>query len=268
MYSHHKTKFTGDNGWAYKYDWKCPGLDPKYLEYRYLEHALLNFPFSAIVWKGGIRSKDNFICAVLCALDFDGGTSVDEAAELFSKYNHIIAASRNHQKDKGGVTCDRFRVVLEFERPITDVKEFEFNMAYYTRKFRSDPQAKDAARFFYPCTKILSKNDGNGDYLPVMPVPHADIRRQEQKNKKEHIKFAKNNPSKTPTNFMREFEVSGAYDQGTKHSRLLRVAHEMTLVGFDLNEIISYCSCRTSANIKEVTRVCTDGHNFIKMSLR
>jgi len=48
----------------------------------------------------------------LIVLDIDEGMSLKYAKEVFSDYYSIITTTRNHQKEKNGITCDRFRVVL------------------------------------------------------------------------------------------------------------------------------------------------------------
>jgi hypothetical protein len=52
----------------------------------------------------------------LLVLDVDNGCTLVDARERFAQFKHIIATSRNHQKEKNGVVCDRFRVVLFLER--------------------------------------------------------------------------------------------------------------------------------------------------------
>lgn len=52
------------------------------------------------------------------ALDFDDGLTLEDAKKRFSNYTYFLYTTRNHQKDKNGKVCDRFRVILLLEREL------------------------------------------------------------------------------------------------------------------------------------------------------
>ncbi len=57
----------------------------------------------------------------LIILDIDDGLSITEAKELFKEYKYLMATTKSHHKEKKGVVCDRFRVILESNNvPIGD----------------------------------------------------------------------------------------------------------------------------------------------------
>jgi len=48
----------------------------------------------------------------LLILDIDDGLTITEAKEIFKSYKYLIATTKSHQKDKKGLVCDRFRIIL------------------------------------------------------------------------------------------------------------------------------------------------------------
>ena len=138
---------------------------------QYLERAITKHCWSPIIIKGGHRLEKNFLGSYICALDFDAPyTPLACAIEEFKDFSHIIATTKSHQKPKNGVVCDRYRVVLWWERLITDLAEYKFNLSKQIDNYYSDKACKDGARFFFPCVDIVSSN-GNGKLVPVQPLP-------------------------------------------------------------------------------------------------
>ena len=85
--------------------------------------------YSLGTYKEDYRKLDNFIQCKCIGLDIDNDKkgqlmSLDEAKTAFKDYKHIIATTRSHQKEKNGITVDRFRVILFLQEPILDVKIF------------------------------------------------------------------------------------------------------------------------------------------------
>ena len=48
----------------------------------------------------------------MLAFDIDEGMTIDEATAKLDKYTYILYTTKSHRKDKGGVVCDRFRVLM------------------------------------------------------------------------------------------------------------------------------------------------------------
>jgi hypothetical protein len=132
------------------------------------------FHWSSGIFKDDYRKKDNFQGAEFIGLDVDEGCTLAEAQELFKNYKHIIATSKSHQKEKNGIVCDRFRVILFFSELITDAQVFESTWFSLFEKFSFiDPACKDASRFYYPSVKIISLQ-AEGEL--VSPVLIKDIK--------------------------------------------------------------------------------------------
>ncbi len=130
-------------------------------------------------WAPGLFSErrrriSNFLKTELFVLDIDDGCSLDEARELFKEYKHIIATSRNHQKEKNGVTTDRFRVVLFIDGCITNDAAFKSTFTAVQRQWPFiDPSCKDSSRFYYRCIELSNVNATGRLIQPVAAPPVA-----------------------------------------------------------------------------------------------
>lgn len=125
-----------------------------------LKKAILGWAWSPCIWKDGRRLQENFLRADWCVLDVDSPEMpLADACSIFCDMTHLIGTTRSHQKEKGGVKCDRYRVLLKFDHPITDLRDYRFTMNRMVRRYPVDPQPKDGARFFFPCTEIIQASD-------------------------------------------------------------------------------------------------------------
>lgn len=112
-----------------------------------------DFNYSAGTFLNGYRNKSNYgNYSNMIILDVDDGLTIDKAHQMFLPYNHIIATTKSHQREKNGIVCDRFRVLLPTETPITlNEKEYTTLMKSIMRKYSFvDQSCKDASRFYYP----------------------------------------------------------------------------------------------------------------------
>lgn len=122
-----------------------------------LSSKITNNIWSGIIWEGGKRRADNFLFSDICVLDFDSGEmSLREAVKTFCDTAHWIGTTRSHQKEKGGVISDRFRVAVPWEHRVSDATEYRYNMELLTKKYPVDTQCRDLARLFFPCINIVS----------------------------------------------------------------------------------------------------------------
>jgi len=87
-------------------------------------------------------------CSVL-ALDFDDPScSIDAVREFFQACDFVIYTTRNHRRDKHGVTCDRFRIVAPIDAAI-DPRSLPNIIDWFGTALSCDTACKDGARFFY-----------------------------------------------------------------------------------------------------------------------
>lgn len=136
-----------------------------------LSRAIEGWVWSPCIWRDGVRRQDHFLRADWCVLDFDDGEmSLREACDTFCDMVHIIGTTKSHQKEKGGPPCDRFRVLLKWERPVTDLRDYRFNMKKILSRYPADPAPKDGARFFFPCTMVVQASS-EGYTEGLLPTP-------------------------------------------------------------------------------------------------
>lgn len=126
------------------------------------------FNYSAGAFKDGYRKADNYLNkSNVLILDIDDGVSIIEAKEIFKKYMNIIATTKSHQKDKNGIKCDRFRVIIPTQTDITlDKKEYSKMMEEVYKDFPFvDKVCKDASRFYFPSKdSIVTFNNGSNAF--------------------------------------------------------------------------------------------------------
>jgi hypothetical protein len=155
-------------GWSYRKDWVSYAADSM----ASVAQTVTRFAWSPCQWFGGHRLTGNFGRANLFALDFDSGElSLAQAKNIFSDCIHVIGTTKSHQKEKGGITCDRFRVILQLEHETDDAELFAATVRFYASKWDADLKAADAARFFWPCERIVSVMEDGYSQEFVRPDP-------------------------------------------------------------------------------------------------
>lgn len=134
-----------------------------------LKKLILATPYSLGTFKNNHRTKDNFQGAELIGLDFDGGFTLDQATEAFKDYWHIIGTTRSHQIAKNDApACDRFRVILRADGPITSGKDYVATVKALMADFpAADKQCSDESRYFFACNDIVCSNT-EGTLIPVV----------------------------------------------------------------------------------------------------
>lgn len=127
------------------------------------------YHWSPIIWGGGIRKSTHFVSAQLAVLDFDDGLwTVQDAATWAAAeaLAFVLGTTRSHGKPKGSrPPCDRFRLVLRFDIPITDLETYRHNMRALVARCPADKACTDGARKYRPCREIVAW--GAGGSLPI-----------------------------------------------------------------------------------------------------
>lgn len=129
-----------------------------------LAFFVTSYVWSPIIWKDGKRNGNNFISAELLVLDFDDGiTTVCNAIDFMKTMNFrgLIGTTKSHQIEKSGKpACDRFRVAVQWHRPITEYDTYRQNVEKMIKLLGADPACKDGGRAFQPCLHIAYMQDG------------------------------------------------------------------------------------------------------------
>ncbi len=107
--------------------------------------------YSAVEFQGGYRCAKNAIPgSELIILDYDAGVTLVDAVDMFRQYIGIVATTRSHQKEKNGVVCDRFRVILPTLRPVKlEAVEFSKMMKEVIHNYGTDKACSNMSRMYY-----------------------------------------------------------------------------------------------------------------------
>ncbi len=136
-----------------------------------LTEIMLNDCYSLSTFKENHLKKNNFINAKSIALDFDKEFTLKDAQKTFKEYKHVIATTKSHQKEKNGIVCDRFRVVLFLSEVIDSNEVFYATYNKLQKDFpKLDGQCKNSNRWFYPSKEIISINKKGNLLEPVKNV--------------------------------------------------------------------------------------------------
>lgn len=170
----------------YPFDTKMSNLSKPFIEKPTAKFSDLKSIITKLNWSPGWyknrhRITENFIGALYIGLDFDGTMSLDEAVNnVFCDMRHIIGTTRNHQLPKGDEpAADRFRVVLQMERPLFNRDEYYYQLFTAFKNWDTDKQCVDIVRYFKPCKEIVSIGDG---YLwDIKTEPQENIERRKAK---------------------------------------------------------------------------------------
>lgn len=73
--------------------------------------------YSPFIFKENTKKSENWSNELqqLIILDIDDGLSILEAKEIFKEYQYLICTTKSHLVEKKGLSCDRFRVILQSE---------------------------------------------------------------------------------------------------------------------------------------------------------
>lgn len=80
--------------------------------------------YSPFFFKDGTKKSENWNNENqnILILDIDDGLTIDKAKEIFKGFKYFICTTKSHQKEKKGLVCDRFRIILPIiNNPIGDI---------------------------------------------------------------------------------------------------------------------------------------------------
>ena len=111
-----------------------------------------NVLYSPVQFNDGIRKSANFLgFADFLVLDFDEGWN-EYHENLFNQYIGYKVPTKSHMKDKGGIICERYRIILLLATPLNlDKHSYKYLYKHIMNdlKLNSDTSCVDTARFYY-----------------------------------------------------------------------------------------------------------------------
>lgn len=113
-----------------------------------------DFRYSAGSFRNDYINDANYLQEQnLFIIDIDNDLTLEDAKNLFSGMTYLIATTRTHQKEKKGITCDRFRIILP------TMSTFHLSPAVYSDMYmnvinslgieEADTQCRNASRWYY-----------------------------------------------------------------------------------------------------------------------
>ena len=246
------------NARKFKDDWKC---NPDINSANELAKLVVKYHNSPCLWAHGIRLKVNFRRAYWVGLDFDEIVTLDYAIQKFSDYVHVIGTTRNHQKPKGGIICDRFRVFLKLNGLCKSQSDYEATVSQLIKKHGADDACCDAARLFFKCEEVVSLNY-SGKLLPIVDSYKAELKKQKNIEKyKQNIaqNYAPGRFIPGATRLKLDFGVP----DGTRNPEVYKVAKVLGRCGYSESEALEMIlnsripldnSQKVTAEVKEVVK--------------
>lgn len=113
-----------------------------------------NFRYSAGSFKNEYINDANYLQEQnLFIIDIDNDLTLEDAKNLFSGMTYLIATTRTHQKEKKGVICDRFRIILPtmstFHLSPKIYSDMYMNVINSLGIEEADTQCRNASRWYY-----------------------------------------------------------------------------------------------------------------------
>ena len=146
------------------------------------------YTWSPIVFAQNYRSRSNFMYSDYMGLDVDNTEgepyTLEQAINDWCDSACIIGLTKSHQIEKHTAEmvyppADRFRIITPWQRRITSLDEYEYNLRQYTQAHQQfDEACVDGARLFYPLQKIVYANF-EGELQPVVSLPVKTAAEQE-----------------------------------------------------------------------------------------
>ena len=115
--------------------------------------------YSPTQYKNNQRKATNFLgFSDLLVFDFDDGWS-QELEDFFNQYVGYKIPTRHHMLEKNDIICERYRIILLVDKPITlNYKEYKRLYKHIIKdlKLDSDTSCVDACRFYYSAQQFRS----------------------------------------------------------------------------------------------------------------
>ncbi len=238
-----------------------------------ISSIMRNYIWSPIVWLNGKRGKNNFLSSHYCALDFENPeVSLKDMQNVFSDVPHIIGTTRNHQKYKGDILpCDRFRVLLPWERPITNLNEYEFNLLRVIKRYGADENCSDGARIFLQCEEIIYLDPSGPESMEVIPQLVSAVKISKEALKQYTDKQERLNSIGRMSSFAVKW-LSNVIPEGQRNNICFALGCDLARAGLSYDDAVSRvlssptykCMVLEAHLLSEIRRCIANGFNETK----
>lgn len=144
------------------------------------------FSYSACKFKDNYRKDDNYLGGEdVLILDIDNVCDVEMAKKIFSSFEYWIITTKNHQKLKNDITCDRFRIFLLLDMALDDVAKREIFINNIMERYPFvDTSCRNRSRFYYasPSDALCFYNKGSN--FKIVDLDFTYTKKIEPKEKK------------------------------------------------------------------------------------
>ena len=174
--------------------------------------------------------------------DFDSIATIKDILAWFGKYEKIIATTKNHQKEKNGLTCDRFRLILPCDS-IIDLDRYNYVilMRYLTNRWNADTQAIDAGRKFLGFTgsEVIYTQGQKLDWKTFYYFALSKENERKQLLEKQRKKYQNESDSiLNPEKWERAFKPQNIAT-GERNNQLARIAFWVKDSGGGIDTVLS-----------------------------
>jgi len=137
------------------------------------------------IFSDGHKTNDSWVKTTFIMLDSDDGDiTAEQLISLQSawSFDSYIYSSQNHQKEKKGKICDRLRVLIPLDEPITSLEDLEAVKAFFIEKFPwTDKTFLDRARYFAHGTSEISSFVSDKGFFKWRDIPNFESYLQKAK---------------------------------------------------------------------------------------
>lgn len=193
--------------------------------------------WSPIVWREGLRGRDNFVSCGLMVYDMDDGRlEIKRAIEILEVrgLSYLVGTTKSHLIAKDGLPPrERFRIIIPLAGDIKNKVHFSYAMRKYLQFFpTADRQCADAARQYLPCREIVAEKEG--EMLDLVELTACDAERIAARAKydpNEHARFI-------PTWVRQTLKVG--VPEGERNCTVFKISLALYRNGMREDEILSY----------------------------
>lgn len=219
--------FAYDGFWNTKVDWNT------------MEKIICNkdIVWSHCLFAGQYRKQFAFIGSYFCCLDIDDGLKKEEAIAALEGYKFILAPTKSDGKLKEGKILDRYRIIVPFNEPCTNLDVLRYNQKMLGAKLKADTNAMDAARFWSPSKKIEVLMTEGKDLTLIDSIPKEETTEHKKKAQNKRAKYFQRNKALPPTVLD---ILEGRVKPGDKNTPLFKGVCDMVDNHFTEDETLDY----------------------------